>query len=240
MKVRYIWMWCLKSCEHTFHLFLTFPLLHRSTIWTAPFQRHIQDTQQHLSCRLKNTHTNKPLADVLLWIHLGNSPLTHSSWIHLLTTLLMEQYKTQKKSTWQSGDPHINDMWMLLCRRPSSDSYSERPVLEQLQNKAKQSCFSLDSDPAKRWLASLAWVGRYICLWAMGLTIHRSSFSIKRLHIPWAPMHVQETMQRNVSAQDKGIPKADRSTQGNAYAIALIYKRLKFALLFILRRIISS
>lgn len=97
-----------------------------------------------------NTHTNQPSADVLLWIHWENSLLRHSSWIQLLTTLLMHQDKTQKESTWQPGDPHINDMWMLLCRRPTTDSYSERPVLEQLQ-KTKLLSFRLG------WLVSLLW-----------------------------------------------------------------------------------
>lgn len=42
-----------KSCYYIFHLFLLFPLLHPNTIWTVPFQRHMQDTQQHLSDKQK-------------------------------------------------------------------------------------------------------------------------------------------------------------------------------------------
>lgn len=90
-----------------------------------------------------------------------------------------------------------------------------------------RSFFYLDWGTAKRWVVTLCLGGDGIfssVLWCDHIQILLLNKDITHIMRPKA---CPEDNLKNVTGQSKGIPKADRFTQGNAYVAYFLFKTLE-------------
>lgn len=180
------------------HVVLKKLLLHLSSIaafslaspkhhLNGPFQRHIYDTERHLSNKIKNTGSF--LAFRLVWeiLYLNIQPkficLMYSEWINM-----RPRRRASGKVQWPTHQWHTHAALQMAQHRQLRWTANAGATVQQDNTKAVY-CKEVGGHSLSGW-------GWHVFLCTIGLSMQRLSTPIKRFLIAWGPVHIQKSTER--------------------------------------------